>query len=688
MKLNLPIASKEIDQLLQERVRGAFYGANLVHPSKVKAPAVYKKLLNQEEKARFRDSLLSQLREAWTTTDSNNVEACLKQFIKLANTLTENGAIVFGDLIQKDLFQQLVTEYTHLQESGSKSWIHSYVNLGNNPEFLSNTAFNGAFLHPLLIALIAYNIGGAIRMVDARAKDAQALSVLAQDNMLHIDNTPFNDEYKIILTWEKGKASGPKGQNFVYIPGTHKYVRDCYIKENGEAWSTENSSIFITPEKIEHVFQQQREILSVEKPLVAEVQHRDKPLTTVFSAGSLVHHRYRTEEASPRSCVILAFHRINDNPGEFLASKHSKELADQTPLTRFLFDNCANLTSPDLVNLGFIGAMALAAEDIREKVNEIYSSERSAEIIEQNQIELSDEALIRWKTISTEAPTVEALKQQQNFLSLDEDIKEEALEKLLLTMMMFDKHGSLDLILYSDNHEEIRKWARNRIREMKEAQVAQHAITLSSLINPPNPEYMLDIGQLQNLTNHLVDFLNGIAEDQKHTAHLSHGEKISPIDAHRSMRQLILDLGESISRSHSKQAFLSTSLFLLLVCCELQSLYGFQRQQLNRVREALLNHYFTTAVIIEHQIKNEFLVKSVYAQGTSEGAAYRAGDADSSTGAAIDTELCNRSNQVRNNSTARLLSRSWISTTGPMGTAAAQDVSAADQRPLPRRKGL
>lgn len=53
MKLNLPIASKEIDQLLQERVRGAFYGANLVHPSKVKAPAVYKKLLNQEEKARF-----------------------------------------------------------------------------------------------------------------------------------------------------------------------------------------------------------------------------------------------------------------------------------------------------------------------------------------------------------------------------------------------------------------------------------------------------------------------------------------------------------------------------------------------------------------------------------------------------------------------------------------------------------
>lgn len=59
-----------------------------------------------------------------------------------------------------------------------------------------------------MIALIAYNVGGAIRLVDARGKDAEPLSILAQDNMLHIDNTPFNEEYKMILTWEKGKPSG------------------------------------------------------------------------------------------------------------------------------------------------------------------------------------------------------------------------------------------------------------------------------------------------------------------------------------------------------------------------------------------------------------------------------------------------------------------------------------------------
>jgi hypothetical protein len=70
------------------------------------------------------------------------------------------------------------------------------VNLANHPDFLADKEFNEAFLHPILVALVSYRVGGPIRAVDARGKDAEPISVLAQDNMLHIDNTPFNDEYK------------------------------------------------------------------------------------------------------------------------------------------------------------------------------------------------------------------------------------------------------------------------------------------------------------------------------------------------------------------------------------------------------------------------------------------------------------------------------------------------------------
>ncbi len=137
--------------------------------------------------------------------------------------VNEEGAIVFANLIRKTHFTKLVEHYDRLMsEHGSAGLIHSYLNLRNYPDFLNNCLFNSAFFHPLVIAIIAYQIGAPIRIVDARAKDAEPLAVCAQDNMLHIDNTPFNDEYKVLLTWEKHKVSGSKGQNFVYLPGTHK----------------------------------------------------------------------------------------------------------------------------------------------------------------------------------------------------------------------------------------------------------------------------------------------------------------------------------------------------------------------------------------------------------------------------------------------------------------------------------
>lgn len=120
-----------------------------------------------------------------------------------------------------------------MAREGSRSFIHRFLDLRRSPGMLTDPAVNGALVHPLMIALISYAVGGPIRMIDARGKDAEPLSVLAQDNMLHIDNTPFNDEYKILITWRRGTAQGPAGQNFTFLPGTHKLARTCFVNEDG-----------------------------------------------------------------------------------------------------------------------------------------------------------------------------------------------------------------------------------------------------------------------------------------------------------------------------------------------------------------------------------------------------------------------------------------------------------------------
>ena len=112
--------------------------------------------------------------------------------------------------------------------------------------FITDT-FSDAYIHPLLILLMSYSVGHPVHLVDARAKNAEPLSIKAQDNMLHIDNSPFRTEYKIIVTWQRGVNSGPKGQAFVFIPGTHHGVRLTQSSPGSDGpLSRENASIFIT----------------------------------------------------------------------------------------------------------------------------------------------------------------------------------------------------------------------------------------------------------------------------------------------------------------------------------------------------------------------------------------------------------------------------------------------------------
>ncbi len=604
IKVDLDLKASEINKLIEERSDlKKKITPEFTLPSNIKAPESYKRLQNQDKKNKFRQDLLSTLQQQWQSKDGpEKANHLQKEFLNLTESLDQNGAVIFGDLINKKSFSGLVNTYDQmLMQHGNKSWIHSYVNLANHPDFLSNSDFNGAFLHPLLVALISYQIGGPIRIVDARAKNAEPLSVKAQDNMLHIDNTPFNDEYKIIVKWEKGKASGPKGQNFVIIPGTHKGVRNCFLNNKHMAWSTENGSIFVEPETVQQVFDVQKHVLNANNPVVVEVQHPEKPLTTVFAAGSLVHHRYRTEENTSRSAMIIALHRAEDNPGQFMDEKYIKSFSNPGDLNSYLFGLHGGSDES-----GYIKALSSESLNIATKISEIFCSEEACEIISQKQRELTPEQLQEWKSTVTSAPTVEHKKIKELKFPLGENIPTDKFVSFLSkNAMPYDKHGPLDLILYADAHEEIRKWARNRIREKKIDSLHERLTTWSDSIVQPSNEHLLSVEEIQTQANSILQYIDGLDHSDKQKGKLDPIETISSNDAYRSLRQLTDDLKEAISRCDSRQTFLSTSLFLFWVVDELSVLAEAKNEVLQPVGSMLLMNYVASSIVIEKQIRHE-----------------------------------------------------------------------------------
>lgn len=611
IKLDLALTELDINELTAARSSAPGIKPKLIMPDQL-LPEVrkdYNRFKDEEKKQLFRENLLKTLQTEWQKKHSlSEARVLLQNFLELTKSIDDSGAIIFGDVIKRINFEKLVAAYDAIFAAvGSGSWIHSYVNLGNQSEFLTSTDFNGAFSHPLLIALIAYAAGGPIRMVDARGKDTEPLAVRAQDNMLHIDNTPFYREFKIIVTWERGKASGPKGQNFVFIPGTHKGVRDCNFTD-GLSWSTEDASIFITPENIKQVFAVQKNAgIGLEGPEVVEVQDPQRPLTTIFEAGALVHHRYRTTEKNvPRSCIIVAFHRAEDNPGQFMSPEHVRKVTQEGSLMSFLFGKYQG----EITEMGFMAAIAANIDAIATMINDVVEPTKIADqitIIEQHKKTLSPQELEKWMNVATDAPTVEQIKIQKKLCPLGAELSEQQLSSVIINMMKFDKHGPLDLKLYGDGHEEIRKWARNRAREMPPKKLEERYTNLcaKALSIQPSIEDLASVENLKLTMHRLIQMVDDLTEIQKQNAKLDASEKISSIDVFRSIRQLFVDLGDAIIRCDSRQAYLSTSLFIFLACDEFARLQYHPSEELEVLRISLLRNYIATAILIEKHIQLE-----------------------------------------------------------------------------------
>lgn len=638
VKMELDLPPVAVNELMHERVgappiKPSLVGADELDPKKKVA---YKRFADMAEKEAFRASMLTGLKAEWTKLYGADKAAVMEaQFKDLAdNHLGRNGAVIFGALLNTESFKVLIERYGDvLASSGSESLLHSYVNLGNHPDFLADRRFNAAFLHPLLVALVSYRVGGPIRIVDARGKDAKPMSVLAQDNMLHIDNTPFNDEFKMILTWERGKPSGPKGQNFVFVPGTHHGSRDCFYDADRGVWSTENASIFTDRRSIGDMLDFQRRVRGVSEPVIVEATHATKPLTTVFQAGALVHHRYRTAEGCARSCMIVAFHRAKDNPGQLVAPEHLEGVAEPGSLYSFLLGRHTG----EEADGAFLSALARESGSMLEVFDALTEPEdRGAagpgggdeaeeasvvadlgadavaedgaddktELVRMEERVLSKAEMEAWIAASTDADTIEDKKVKAEVVVLGEELAGDAKTDRLSLIMGYDKHGPLDLPLYADAHEEIRKWARNQIREMKSEELTARLADWEGDIVQPSQDHLIGAKDLQALAYTLADMADAKRTDGDAIV-LRKGEKISREDAYRSIAQLLRDLGESITRCEDRQAFLSTSLFLFWACDTLMRFEPDPDPSIRGIGEALLKNYVSTMVLVHTQIAQE-----------------------------------------------------------------------------------
>jgi len=531
----------------------------------------------------FRRRLLLNLRSAWIS-DFGLSEAgrLCDTFTDMAITFEEQGALLFKSLITRAAFSKLVEGYERLLgRHGNNAPLHSYLDLSKFPGFLSNDRFNKAFLHPLFITLIGYRMGEPILLTDVRAKDTHPAAACVQDNMLHIDHTPFRSELKVIITWQKGQTTGPVGQNFVFIPGSNRCARKIYYNDAGQAYATENGSIFTTARCIENIFNSQIASGASSEPTVIEVQHASWPMVALFDAGSLVHHGYRTAAGRSRSAIILTFHSCSD-------ARASRSTVFDEGLDGSYFQN-ALLGSTG--GRSFIYWVRRSSYELGRTLLEIADGPQDIIWIQQENMKMSPERLQTWASHVLSAPTIEKLKleagQKRGFTKTDLRLTRNGMLRFISFCMRYDKHGPLDLALYVDNREERRKGMRKHIREMSQRNLEQQLDSWRDAIRQPSVEHILGAKQLVEISKEL----------QKMTRVGSEHIKAEMQSSLISLRCLARDLGESIVRCDSLQSVLSSSFFLFWCCNEFRALCNVDDKRCSRLGAKLLQHYVALAVL-------------------------------------------------------------------------------------------
>ncbi|MBS3903947.1 MAG: hypothetical protein KGZ39_01305 [Simkania sp.] len=648
------VSSIEADTFVRENTSRRL-GPDLILPSETgrlqEIGGVYRIRQNQDTKDAFRTKLIDDLHTNWVNlfgvTKADELKA---EFLKCADKFNENGLGVFADLLSKEDFQKLIDSYGEiLDTAGNKTWLHSFVDLRSHPNFLMNPEFNEAFLHPLNIALIAYKVGGPIRMTDARAKDVAPMAAVTLDNMLHIDNNPYVAEFKQTTFWKQGEPVGPNGQCFVCLPGTQGCprasdgviidgkpvpfgeleddARAALISKSGSPpifYTTEAGSVFRTESELNKAIEAQNAIKGCETPVVVALRD-PSVITATAETGNLVHHRYRVEgEASKdsRSCLLIAFHAVDDDPGQLITPDRlaaAKAQVGASDLATFLLGRHDRGEAG--INETFVSALTVEAAKMGGTLETLKANEAATSgprYLTPEAKALPPAEVAEWRESVLHGPGTEAIKRNQRILTEGESLSHAEFATKIKKLMAYDKTGVLELILYSDGREEKRKWARNQIRELRleipgetanpndprPPSLDQRFAIWTEYLATPATEDLLDKNALAELATQME------AISQKH---IDQGtvpsdelrQKVGPEFVLPATGQLIRDLGVAIQNCSNREAFISTGLFMFWACDTLMRVLpdtAPEKADLVRIGAQLLKHYVAVSALVEKQV--------------------------------------------------------------------------------------
>src|SRR5258708_394824 len=113
LKLDIPAGGSEL--LVCKMILGIRVLPQLVDRDKVRVPTAYRRFHNSSSKNAFRRALIRRLAASWSTHLGLETARDLERgFHSLTMALTEQGAVIFGDLISRAAFAELVRRYDQL----------------------------------------------------------------------------------------------------------------------------------------------------------------------------------------------------------------------------------------------------------------------------------------------------------------------------------------------------------------------------------------------------------------------------------------------------------------------------------------------------------------------------------------------------------------------------------------------
>ncbi|KAM0139994.1 hypothetical protein ACHAO1_002531 [Botrytis cinerea] len=493
------------------------------------------------EKIDFRVKLLRALHKAWKNEETE------ARFLEAVNMLESDDATLFGGLVYPAFFEKLVEAYDKVQEAaGNNTFVHSFVSMAVQNEFIMGENYVDVFAHPLIIAITAYLMGGAIRIQESRGRNTDPIAINAQDNTLYVDNTPFKEEYKVLLNWQCGQVKDPSGQNFTFLPLTYKGNRDILTSNDGLPWSTERDSLSTSHKAIDKLFD--------------------------FPTPPPSHGRARVVEAT--------------HPGN--NAELPEPVGHKKNFVEFLFGHQDKNSMEE-----FLDILSSESPRIEEKLDHLFKSTHPNTILELDPLELKGEKISAWRDTVVDAPTPLKYKYDRKLILSGAEFS--SIEEYA-AIMMYDKCGLLQMLLYQDGHEEIRKPARKIVSERKikpliellmpcVPQLYTSSFTENGLIDPKTMGTMCDA--VAAVANNLE-----MPEIK--------AECVGPQKIYKSLTRLMMDLEEATVRCESVETHLATSLFLFLTAEEIYShLKESDQIALRSIVAAFLKNYVASLLLVE-----------------------------------------------------------------------------------------